>query len=321
MLSQKALKPLLMLALAFGCFACQCTPWLPECQTVPQIPTGMDIRVAMPDGTQLMTDIYAPAGAGPWPVVLLRTPYDPGDPIHAGRGTEYNALGIVYVVQSSRGLFGSGGTADFFASDKQDGRDMLRVLRSQSWCTGRVAMIGHSAPGIEAYCALPNNTSVAEEFVCSWIEMATPNLQDSVYQGGVFRKALTEQWLNGTGQSSILADVVANATNRSWWDNRRISNDYQSSYLCPLLHVRKHPCLPSRFPCPNVIKKNHIVTREQPGRPRALRFSTGVQTESASRAQLRHHDRQDVVTCSSLLDESCRPCGTQGHMVLLCRGC
>ena len=35
-----------------------------------------DVPVAMRDGTVLMTDVYRPAAAGRYPVLLQRTPYN-----------------------------------------------------------------------------------------------------------------------------------------------------------------------------------------------------------------------------------------------------
>ncbi len=240
MANQRFSKTVCLSAVTALSLGCMCEPELCEpgggLGGLPQIAPGMNVRVAMPDGAELLTDIYAPAGPGPWPAVLVRQPYDRKDAVQTQRGADLSAAGIVCVVQNSRGHYGSQGNVDFFDGDKQDGRDMLRIIRAQSWCTGRVAMIGHSAPGIAAYLALPNNTDNPDEFVCSWIEMATPDLQASVYQGGVFRKALCEQWLSGTGQDALLGDVVANATNRAWWDTRRISSEY-ANIRSPVMHL------------------------------------------------------------------------------------
>jgi predicted acyl esterase len=37
-----------------------------------------DVAMSMRDGTTLPADIYTPAGVGPYPVLLIRTPYDKG---------------------------------------------------------------------------------------------------------------------------------------------------------------------------------------------------------------------------------------------------
>jgi predicted acyl esterase len=202
----------------------------------PAIGTGMDVMVPMPDGTRLVTDIYAPSGGGPWPVILLRTPYDPSDPVHAGRAAEYTPLGVVYIVQNSRGHFGSEGQVDFFGTDRQDARDMITLLAAQSWCNGRIAMQGHSAPGIEAYMGLPNTNSTPADLACAWIEMATPDLYRTCLQNGVFRKRLVEDWLTGTSQASFISQIVDNWTNASWWSGRRLGQDYDK-IAAPAVHL------------------------------------------------------------------------------------
>src|SRR3954454_1410416 len=39
-------------------------------------PTKQTVRVSMGDGVELATDVYLPRDGGPFPVILLRTPYD-----------------------------------------------------------------------------------------------------------------------------------------------------------------------------------------------------------------------------------------------------
>src|SRR5262249_57432361 len=62
-----------------------------------------DEMVTMRDGTKLAVSIYIPAGAGPWPSVLTRTPYgkDVRDP--AKNQARYMDSGYVRVLQDSRG--------------------------------------------------------------------------------------------------------------------------------------------------------------------------------------------------------------------------
>jgi predicted acyl esterase len=200
----------------------------------------MAVMVPMSDGTRLTTDIYSPGGDGPWPVVLLRTPYDSTETDraaeHAARAETLTGAGVVYVRQNSRGLYGSEGTADLFASDGTDGADMIRLLAAQSWCNGRIAMMGQSAPGIESYMALPNVAGADSTLVCAWVEEASPDIYATIYQGGVFRAALVEPWLQATTQDFLLPDIVANATNATWWADRRVTQNLGSSTV-PTTHV------------------------------------------------------------------------------------
>ena len=62
-------------------------------------------KVAMRDGTHLATDVYRPEGTGPWPVIMLRFPYNKA--MGAGIGPEVVKRGYVFVAQDTRGRFAS----------------------------------------------------------------------------------------------------------------------------------------------------------------------------------------------------------------------
>src|SRR5690349_15185891 len=73
-------------------------------------PTKQTVMVPMRDGIHLATDLYLPAGAGPWPVALCRTPYDKNpvtnDPPPLA---QFAQNGVVAVVQDTRGRHASEG--------------------------------------------------------------------------------------------------------------------------------------------------------------------------------------------------------------------
>ena len=50
--------------------------------------------VPMEDGVELATDVWLPWGTGPWPVLLIRTPYDKS----AVSGADFAAVGVAVVV-------------------------------------------------------------------------------------------------------------------------------------------------------------------------------------------------------------------------------
>ncbi|UCG33848.1 MAG: CocE/NonD family hydrolase [Phycisphaerales bacterium] len=180
---------------------------------------GMDQMLAMADGTRLATDVYPAAGSGKYPIVLSRTPYDRKEPFNADRGTSWGGAGVVYMVQDARGQFGSEGTADFFGSDMADGQHVLGTLAGDCASNGHIALVGNSAPGIMAYMAMPNRPSTLD---CAWVEVATGNLYKSVFSGGVFRSHLVQEWLSGTNQTHMLAEIVAHPLDDTWWDARQV---------------------------------------------------------------------------------------------------
>ena len=120
--------------------------------------TRMTLRVPMRDGIHLATDVYLPAeGAGPWVVLLERTPYGRRGTNHADRSraapqprakpeiaAEFVRAGFAYVLQDCRGRFDSEGEFTKYLHEQADGVDTLAWIRAQPWCEGRVATLGLS---------------------------------------------------------------------------------------------------------------------------------------------------------------------------------
>src|SRR5712692_7221042 len=84
------------------------------------------VRVPMRDGTLLATDIYLPSGNGPWPVVLVRTPFGrtsfwSSNPYNAQNEgippASFLTHGFALVVQDTRGTGASQGISLFFADE------------------------------------------------------------------------------------------------------------------------------------------------------------------------------------------------------------
>lgn len=111
-----------------------------------------DVDVPLRDGTVLKADAWLPAGEGPWPVLLQRTPYRRED-VHGAQyisALEFQAAlrrGFAVVVQDTRGRWASGGSFDPFVHERDDGVDTIDWLRRQEFCDGRVAMFGASYVG------------------------------------------------------------------------------------------------------------------------------------------------------------------------------
>src|SRR5712692_8394666 len=97
------------------------------------------VRVPMRDGTLLATDVYLPAGNGPWPAALARTPFGRADfrKSSGGHGgipsSRFLNAGIALVVQDVRGRFGSQGELRPIVNEgwgeRQDGLDTVHWIR------------------------------------------------------------------------------------------------------------------------------------------------------------------------------------------------
>jgi hypothetical protein len=157
------------------------------------------VMVPMRDGVKLATDVYVPAGDGPWPTILIMTPYGKKD---AGVfAVPANPRGYALVSQDFRGRFDSEGVDyPIFAhhgwGEHQDGYDTVEWIAKQKWSNGKVGGFGISAPA----CAL-NMTAPSRppHLACSYSVVAFFSMyHQAAYQGGAFLKSLIEDWLKGT---------------------------------------------------------------------------------------------------------------------------
>src|SRR5687767_6094999 len=109
-----------------------------------------NIMVPMRDGVRLAADLYRPAGAGPAPVLLQRTPYNKTASLGAAQAYALRAAeaGFAVLVQDVRGRFNSGGTFNPFLQEQPDGFDTCEWIVSQPWSNGRIGMFGGSYVGM-----------------------------------------------------------------------------------------------------------------------------------------------------------------------------
>jgi predicted acyl esterase len=161
-------------------------------------PTKLTVMVPMRDAIKLATDVYLPAGTGPWPVALVRTPYDRRGA--ADSRTILNRNGIVVVSQDVRGRFASEGKARMFADDgrgvRQDGVDTVAWIRQQPWSNGKIATFGASYYGMTQ---IQIANAAPEGIVGQHVEVAPISPYHYwTYQGGVFRKGWQDAWQSGT---------------------------------------------------------------------------------------------------------------------------
>ena len=103
-----------------------------------------------PDGVRLATRIWKPAGAGPWPLLLLRQPYGRAiaSTVTSAHPHWYASHGYVVAVQDVRGRGDSGGEFAGFAQEALDGATALAWARSLPWCNGRLGTYGFSYQGL-----------------------------------------------------------------------------------------------------------------------------------------------------------------------------
>lgn len=112
-----------------------------------------DVMVPMRDGVKLAADVWIPDGAGPAPVVLVRTPYSKDDPALFAPNMMADPLslvaaGYVVVVQDCRGTFRSAGEFTGVFPEALDGADTIAWIARQPWCDGNIGTRGSSYLGM-----------------------------------------------------------------------------------------------------------------------------------------------------------------------------
>jgi putative CocE/NonD family hydrolase len=156
-----------------------------------------EVMVPMRDGTRLATDIYRPAGGGPVPAVITRTPYGrqgmSSEHANVLEPLELIARKIAVVRQDCRGCFASEGVFEPFVDERFDGHDTIEWVAEQEWCDGNVGIFGPSYEGVTALQAAVDAPSSLK--VC-FAYMASPNYEEAwIHTGGTFELGFCLRWV------------------------------------------------------------------------------------------------------------------------------
>lgn len=105
-------------------------------------------RVPLRDGVTLSADVYLPIqGRGPWPAILLRTPYLKAQGPVAQRALAFVRYGYAFVAMDVRGRGDSDGEFIPYRHEGSDGYDAIEWCAAQDWCDGNVGTLGASYAG------------------------------------------------------------------------------------------------------------------------------------------------------------------------------
>jgi putative CocE/NonD family hydrolase len=121
-----------------------------------QVRVESGLRLLMPDGVELATDVYRPVSLRPLPTILLRTPYGKGGVMGLPMtfiSQRFAERGYNVVCQDVRGIHDSGGAFEPFITERSDGQATLAWIDEQPWSNGRVGMWGPSYLGYVQYAA------------------------------------------------------------------------------------------------------------------------------------------------------------------------
>jgi putative CocE/NonD family hydrolase len=170
----------------------------------PGVKTRLDVKIPMRDGVKLSADIYLPDGPGPFPVVLVRTPYD-NMPL-AEKGLIFASNGYVYVAQDCRGRYDSEGSFYAWHQEVNDGLDTRRWIARQPWCNGKIGTVGGSYLGMVQWLGVIEST----EHLTAMMPSVTPIdgwIWGNEYVNGAYQLALNHGWgFSTTGRTKQPTD-------------------------------------------------------------------------------------------------------------------
>ncbi len=157
-----------------------------------EIKVHANVAVPMRDGVRLYADIYRPARAGRYPVIVVRTPYGKQrEGIHRDL-IAFAQRGYAVVVQDTRGRFESEGDWDPFRYEAEDGYDTIEWAARQEFSDGKVATYGGSYLGnVQWQAAAEGPPSLVAIFP---MVASTSLYHNSFYHGGAFKLALAAGW-------------------------------------------------------------------------------------------------------------------------------
>lgn len=145
----------------------------------------IEVFLPMDDSVLLSTHVFIPKGKGPFPTVLVRTPYDKLSDTWMDKSIGGSRIAVV--VQDTRGKYDSEGEFYPFIHERTDGLNTLRWIRSQPWSNGKVAGWGGSYVGYTQWA------------IADSLDLITPlltgaNLYDLIYPGGLFSMQTAYSW-------------------------------------------------------------------------------------------------------------------------------
>jgi len=109
-----------------------------------KVETERNVPVPMRDGVVLRANVFRPDRGGPYPVLVMRTPYGKMN----GGADRYVKAGYIVVSQDARGRYDSDGTWESFVRfethDAEDGFDTVEWAAKLPGSSGKVGTFGQS---------------------------------------------------------------------------------------------------------------------------------------------------------------------------------
>jgi putative CocE/NonD family hydrolase len=181
----------------------------------------------MRDGTILRADIFRPAGDGPFPVLISRTPYDKTRPVYRQAARFMAEHGYICVLQDIRGTNQSDG--DFHMArngrqltcDAEDGHDSVEWAAALPGSNGKVCIWGHSYASWASWVAAPTRPPHLTALFGSGMAAKILNNTRGIFETGrrmhwMYRQAASERQRAGGGKVASRDEIDA-----AWYDVER----------------------------------------------------------------------------------------------------
>ncbi|MCX6646228.1 MAG: CocE/NonD family hydrolase [bacterium] len=112
----------------------------------------LDLCCPADDGARLSTDVYLPDTKGPFPFILIRTPYNNNEPVKkVPMCKDFASHGYAVAIQDVRGRYDSEGQWEPFFNEASDGIAAQKWLSEQDFCDGNIALMGRSYEGYSVW--------------------------------------------------------------------------------------------------------------------------------------------------------------------------
>jgi hypothetical protein len=148
-----------------------------------------DQKMPMRDGVRLSAEVYLPKDRGPFPAILLRTPYQSLWERWINWAIWWAQRGYAVVVQDCRGKFESEGVFYAYVHDGDDAYDTLDWIAAQPWCNGKIGTWGRSYGGLTQWLLGPLGHP---NLVCMAPHVINDDyFRDYHYVGGAFQLTLS----------------------------------------------------------------------------------------------------------------------------------
>lgn len=154
-----------------------------------EVEPAKDGVITLRDGVKLAHTVLKPKGDGPFPTILMRTPY--------GRKTLFGDFwakrGYAVVMQDVRGREASEGTFAPLENEVRDGYDTLDWIANQPWSNKKVGMIGASYGGYVQWGAAQSKHPALK---CIIPQVSPPDVTENIpYEFGTFQLWGNLWWL------------------------------------------------------------------------------------------------------------------------------